>query len=229
MLASVRRHQAPIGGVIHAAAVLSDATLARLSAEDLAAALAPKLGGAWNLHLLTRDDPLDLFVLFSSAATAIGNPGQAAYVAANHALEALARARRAEGLPALAIGWGPIAGAGMLARAPEVAKRLETHLGLRPIPVREATAALPDLLASPHPAVHVADLEAAQARARLAILASPTFAEARLPDDGADRGRGGRRSAPSPRRPARGGGARLARGGPRRRGRQGARPRRAGG
>ncbi|MCS6854124.1 MAG: SDR family NAD(P)-dependent oxidoreductase, partial [Elioraea sp.] len=188
VLASVRRHQAPIGGVIHAAAVLSDATLARLSAEDLAAALAPKLGGAWNLHLLTRDDPLDLFVLFSSAATAIGNPGQAAYVAANHALEALARARRAEGLPALAIGWGPIAGAGMLARAPEVAKRLETHLGLRPIPVREATAALPDLLASPHPAVHVADLEAAQARARLAILASPTFAEARLPDDGADRG-----------------------------------------
>ena len=182
-LATVRREQAPIGGVVHAAAVLADATLARLAEQDLAAAIAPKLGGAWNLHLETRDDPIEFFVLFSSATTAIGNPGQGAYVAANHALEALARARRVEGLPAVAIGWGPIGGTGMLARAPDVAKFLEKRLGLRPIPVYEAIAALPTLLAAPYPVLYIADLEGTQARGRLPILATPMFAEARLPGD----------------------------------------------
>ena len=87
---------------------------------DLAAIdhiLRPKLGGALALDALTRGDPIELFLLFSSATTLLGAPGQGVYVAANMALEALARRRHADGKPALAIAWGPIEDAGYLARA----------------------------------------------------------------------------------------------------------------
>ena len=67
---------------------------------------APKLDGAVHLHELTRDLELSEFILFSSAASRLGNPGQANYAAANAFLDALAYARHAEGLPALSLEFG---------------------------------------------------------------------------------------------------------------------------
>ena len=67
----------PLRGVVHAAGVLDDATLLQLDRERLREALAPKVAGAWNLHRLTRERPLDFFVLFSSVAAVLGSPGQA--------------------------------------------------------------------------------------------------------------------------------------------------------
>ena len=100
--------------------------------------LRPKIAGAENLDALTRDLALDYFVLFSSATTAIGNPGQGAYVAANGFLEGLARQRRSAGLPALAVSWGGIADVGVrramqpLANRSRVARALEElRLGRR--------------------------------------------------------------------------------------------------
>jgi len=75
--------------------------------------LAPKISGAWNLHVLTRDLPLDFFVLFSSAASVFGPIGLANYAAANVFLDALASYRKSRGLPALSIGWGPWEDVGM--------------------------------------------------------------------------------------------------------------------
>src|SRR5690606_18973221 len=66
-------------GVFHAAGVLADATIATLTPSRIAEVLAPKAAGARNLDEATADDPLDLFVLFSSAAALVGNTGQAAY------------------------------------------------------------------------------------------------------------------------------------------------------
>lgn len=102
----------PLRGVVHAAGVLDDGTLLQLNTAQLTSVLRPKVHGGWNLHLLTRFMALDFFVLFSSAASILGSPGQANYAAANAFLDVLAHERRRQGLPALSINWGPWSGNG---------------------------------------------------------------------------------------------------------------------
>ena len=131
------------------------------------------------LDALTRDDPIELFLLFSSATTLVGAPAQGAYVAANMALEALARRRRAEGRPALAIAWGPIEDAGYLAARPEAREALARRLGARPIPAAEALAGLPAMIASGLPVAAFAETNWDEARRFLPILAAPLFSEIR--------------------------------------------------
>ncbi|MFI8895592.1 SDR family NAD(P)-dependent oxidoreductase [Streptomyces paradoxus] len=104
-------------GVVHAAAVVEDATVARLSTALLEKVWRPKATGAWLLHEATAGHDLDWWVTFSSAASLLGNPGQAAYAAANAWLDEFTSWRRAQGLPATCVNWGPWAeigrGAGM--------------------------------------------------------------------------------------------------------------------
>jgi acyl transferase domain-containing protein/acyl carrier protein len=107
----------PIRGIVHSAGVVSDQLLLRLSAEAFREVLAPKVYGGWLLHLLTRREELDFFVMFSSATSILGRAGQANYAAANAFLDGLAHYRRGLGLPALSINWGPWAEVGMYARA----------------------------------------------------------------------------------------------------------------
>jgi myxalamid-type polyketide synthase MxaE and MxaD len=106
VLANIKHTMPPLRGVIHSAVVLDDGILVQTNQERFRAVLPPKLDGAWNLHMLTRDLLLDFFVLFSSGASLIGSPGQGNYAAANAFLDVLAHHRRAQGLPALAINWG---------------------------------------------------------------------------------------------------------------------------
>jgi acetylornithine/succinyldiaminopimelate/putrescine aminotransferase/NADPH:quinone reductase-like Zn-dependent oxidoreductase/predicted amino acid dehydrogenase/acyl carrier protein len=115
-VAEAGRDLPPLRGVVHAAGVLDDGLLVNLDRQRFDRVLAPKVQGAWNLHTLTRDQPLDFFVLFSSVASAIGSPGQGNYAAANAFLDALAHQRRALGLPCLTINWGPWAEVGMAAQ-----------------------------------------------------------------------------------------------------------------
>ena len=96
----------PLRGVLHAAAVVEDATLTNITDELIDRDWAPKVYGAWNLHQATADQPLDWFCSFSSAAALVGSPGQGAYAAANSWLDAFTHWRRAQGLPATAIAWG---------------------------------------------------------------------------------------------------------------------------
>lgn len=123
------RTEAPICGIVHAAMVLDDALLANLNEERFRSVIDVKARGALNLDLATRKDPLDYFLLFSSATTMIGNPGQANYVSANGFLEGLARRRRREGLPGLAVGFGAIADRGYLASNDDVSEILSRRLG----------------------------------------------------------------------------------------------------
>ena len=177
--AALRRLRAegpPIRGVIHAAAVFEDAPAIAHDAAHFARVLAPKLDAALLLDRLTREDPLQMFVLFASATTPFGNPGQAAYVAANAGLEALARRRQAEGLPALAIGWGPIADAGVLAAGGEAALTLARRLGVESMSAQHALGALPALIATGLPVVHLARLVRDGGGIDLPVFAEPAFA-----------------------------------------------------
>ena len=128
----------PVVGVLHAAMVLEDGLLANLDRGRFERVLAPKVQGADNLDAVTRGMPLDYFVLFSSATTLMGNPGQANYVAANAYMEGLARRRVAEGQKALAIGWGPITDVGVLARSERLRSRFQKLTGVRGMRAGEA-------------------------------------------------------------------------------------------
>ena len=123
VLAELAESMPPLRGIIHAAGLLDDGILLQLDHQRFASVLAPKMQGAWNLHTLTRKAPLDFFVLFSSAASLFGSPGQGNYVAANAFLDALAHYRRGMGLTAVSINWGPWAEIGLAAR-PDRAGRL---------------------------------------------------------------------------------------------------------
>ena len=115
----------PLTSVVHAAGALDDGVVTALDEERLRRVMRPKLEAALHLHELTRELELSEFILFSSAAAALGSPGQANYAAANAFLDALAAARRAEGLPALSLAFG------LWERATGMTEHLATGEGTR--------------------------------------------------------------------------------------------------
>jgi len=135
--------------VVHAAGALDDAVLENTTPERLDRVLRPKVDAAWNLHRLTAHLPLRAFVLFSSVAGVLGNAGQAGYAAANAFLDALARHRRAAGLPALSLAWGLWdSGGGMAAELSAAARARLDRMGVRPLVSGEALDLLDHALAA---------------------------------------------------------------------------------
>jgi len=96
----------PVRGVVHAAASIRFQSLESLTPADLGEALRAKVHGTWVLHELTRDEPIDLFVMFSSGTAVLGAKGLAAYATANQFQGAIAWDRAAHGLPATCVDWG---------------------------------------------------------------------------------------------------------------------------
>ncbi|MFK4043176.1 SDR family NAD(P)-dependent oxidoreductase [Nonomuraea wenchangensis] len=122
-----------IGGVVHAAGVIDDATLVSMTRDKLRSVFAGKARGGWNLHAALGDDPrLRFFTTYSSVASVLGNAGQVNYAAANGFLDALAEHRVARGAPGLALAWGAWTEVGLLARRPELASALAAR-GMRPL------------------------------------------------------------------------------------------------
>ena len=148
LLEQIRESGQPLRGIIHAAGLLDDGLIRRLSWDRLRHVFAPKVNGSWNLHEQTRDLDLDFFVLFSSAASLFGSPGQGNYAAANAFLDALAHHRRRLALPALSINWGPWAEAGMAAAMDEPNRRRLAGSGMSGLASKEGLRAFETLLRS---------------------------------------------------------------------------------
>ncbi len=116
----------PLAGVIHSAGTVDDAVLTHQTWDRFRSVMAAKVHGTWNLHVLTRETPLDFFVLFSSAAGFLGSGGQANHAAVSAFMDSVAHYRRSVGLPALTINWGPWREVGYAARA-GVVDRMREH------------------------------------------------------------------------------------------------------
>ncbi|MFF0520950.1 SDR family NAD(P)-dependent oxidoreductase [Actinomadura nitritigenes] len=153
-------------GVVHAAGVVADGVLASLGPQEWDAALAPKVDGAWHLHELTQDLDLAAFVLYSSASSTFGSPGQGNYAAGNAFLDALARHRREQGLPAVSLAWGLWGGAaGMGGRLSGADLARMARSGTRPLTAEEGLALFDAALESDRPALVPIRLDLAAVRA----------------------------------------------------------------
>ena len=102
-----QRDLPPIRGAFHLAGQVRDTLLAEMERETFDTVYDPKVVGGWLLHKHLADQPLEHFVLFASIASIVTTAGQSNYAAGNAFLDALAHHRRAQGLPALALDWGP--------------------------------------------------------------------------------------------------------------------------
>nr|WP_107466328.1 type I polyketide synthase [Streptomyces sp. MA5143a] len=168
-----------LAAIVHCAGTTDDGALASLTEERVARVLRPKTHGARNLRRLTGLHPeVRRVVLFSSAAATFGSPGQANYAAANAFLDALAHRWRAEGLPAVSVGWGLWEQASGLTAHLDAADHQRLRAGgFRALPTDEALALFDEMLLGPvpGPAVVAAPPDAAALRARHARDPLPSF------------------------------------------------------
>jgi acyl transferase domain-containing protein/acyl carrier protein len=146
----------PLSAVVHAAGASSTCAIESLTASHLQAALSAKAQGALHLDALTQDLDLSAFVMFSSIAGTLGPALEAPYAAANASIDALAAQRRARGLVATSVAWGPWDGEGMAANQ-EVREAVQ-RLGLECMDPRLAIEALQGALLDEETFVVVADM-----------------------------------------------------------------------
>ncbi|MFE0059822.1 SDR family NAD(P)-dependent oxidoreductase, partial [Streptomyces sp. NPDC059003] len=159
-----------LSGVVHAAGVLDDGVIASLTPERLAKVWAPKAQAALHLHELTRDMDLTAFVMFSSAAGVLGVGGQGNYAAANAFLDALAVHRRAQGLSAQSLAWGPWSQAAGMAGSLDEADRMRMERsGILSLSNRDGLALLDAAARTAEPAAIPLKLNLAAVRAGGAI------------------------------------------------------------
>jgi phthiocerol/phenolphthiocerol synthesis type-I polyketide synthase C len=177
LFALISTEMPPLRGIVHAAVVIEDGLVRNTNAEQIRNVLAPKILGAQYLHRMTRHMKMDFFVLFSSATTLFGNPGQANYVAANAYLESLAEARLAAGLPAMCVRWGAIDDAGFLARNEQIKQAMQSRMGGSALQSQVALNMLEELMVSNRSGLGVLELDWRALNRFLPSSQSPKFSE----------------------------------------------------
>lgn len=148
-----------IKGVFHAAGVLDDGILSKLTWERFENAAAPKIAGLWNLHEHTKDIPLDFFVCFSSLASVLGSPAQGNYGAGNAFMDAFAHYRKKLGLPCTSVNWGPWGGSGMAADSDDVNRARWEKQGISLVEPKRGLSILHSLLSLDIPQIGVMPMD----------------------------------------------------------------------
>jgi len=146
LLDRIRAELSPLAGIVHLAGVLDDALLGQLTVERFRTTLAPKAFGAEYLDRMTKNDDLDFFIVSSSVSSLFGSPGQSNYATANALLDGLVAQRRAQGLPATGVNFGPWGQGGMASS--EAATANISAQGLIPLEPSAALAALAEVVAN---------------------------------------------------------------------------------
>jgi acyl transferase domain-containing protein/acyl-CoA synthetase (AMP-forming)/AMP-acid ligase II/acyl carrier protein len=148
LLKEIDQNAHRIVGIFHCAGVLEDRAVGKSTRSTVEAVLKPKLLGAIRLDQFFSDHPVREFVLFSSVAAAIGNPGQTVYAAANLAMRAVMTARHQRGAPAQLIHWGPWKEVGMAAKLGVKTLDRLTNIGFPPLSTKDALKLLERATAS---------------------------------------------------------------------------------
>ena len=156
LMGEIARSMPPLRGILHAAGLGGYDELSSISPELFESLMMAKTTGTWNLHSLTLDLDLDLFVCFSSIASLWGSAGQAHYAAANHFLDVFCHFRRAQGKSAVSVNWGPWAAGGM---ATEDFLDKMSRLGVRGLTPTQALTALGRIIRSDRAQVAVANVD----------------------------------------------------------------------
>ncbi len=159
VMQQIRKDMPPVKGIFHLAGLLEDGMILSSNWDRFEAVLSPKVYGGWNLHELSADLDLDMFVMFSSVAALFGNRGQSNYASANAFLDALVHWRRQQGMAATSFNWGPWGEVGMATDA----KRAEiiAKTGFYTLSVSDGLEIVGDVLKSDWPQAGVAELNLA--------------------------------------------------------------------
>lgn len=181
LLASQASGHHPLRGVVHAAGVIDDGVLTQQNRARFARVMRAKVQGAWNLHTLTRDHDLAFFIMYSSAASLLGAAGQGNYAAANAFLDALAWHRRAQGLPAQSINWGPWSEMGMAASAGADHQSRWARAGFEQISPTQGLEMLQRAMQQPQPQLCALRLNEAKLRSALGPSVPPLWQEVVAP------------------------------------------------
>ena len=152
MMTGIEASLPPLRGIIPSAGVLDDGVMLQQTWQRFSRVMAPKVMGTWHLHTQTKNQPLDFFVMFSSAASLLGSPGQSNHASANAFLDALAYHRKAQGLPGLSINWGAWSEIG--AARGQVGERVKMK-GMETIAPQEGIRLLEQLFGGNHAQVGV--------------------------------------------------------------------------
>ncbi|XP_049273337.1 fatty acid synthase-like [Rhipicephalus sanguineus] len=142
----------PVGGIFNLAVVLRDAVIENQTAEMYAEVCKPKVLGTQCLDEVSRKNcsELDHFVVFSSFSCGRGQVGHTNYGFANSVMERLCERRVADGLPGLAIQWGPIGEVGVFH---ETMGTDAEFYGLLPQPINSCMAVMDYFLSQKQPVV----------------------------------------------------------------------------
>lgn len=100
-----------------------------MTLSNFNATMQPRVIGTMNLHRALQGVPLDFFMLWSSWTSILGSASQSNYMASCSFMDAFARHRQSQGMPATSLSLGQILDVGIVSATPEYQENLQ-RIGL---------------------------------------------------------------------------------------------------